>query len=129
MSSKDQSTSQRPGIDPVFHYAIQLLALALLLVWCFYIIQPFISILVWAAVLSTTLFPLHETLKRKLNNRNALSATIITIFLLVAIIGPGVWILTATAGGIQGTGGRISCRRIACPSTARKSSILAHRGQ
>ncbi|EMS32867.1 hypothetical protein C943_00873 [Mariniradius saccharolyticus AK6] len=98
MSSKDQSTSQRPGIDPVFHYAIQLLALALLLVWCFYIIQPFISILVWAAVLSTTLFPLHETLKRKLNNRNALSAAIITFLLMLVIIGPSVWILTATAG-------------------------------
>ena len=98
MLHKDQSPTQRPGIDPVFHYAIQLLALALLLVWCFYIIQPFISILVWAAVLSTTLFPLHEILRRKLNNRNALSATIITIFLLLAIIGPSVWILTATAG-------------------------------
>lgn len=98
MSSKDPSTSQRPGIDPVFHYAIQLLALALLLVWCFYIVQPFISILLWAAVLSTALFPLHEKLRSKLKNRNALSAAIITVLLMLVIIGPSAWILTATAG-------------------------------
>lgn len=97
MSTKDQSPNQKFGIDPIFHYAIQLLALALLLVWCFYIIQPFISILVWAAVLATTLFPLHAMLRAALKNRNALSATIITIGLLLVIIGPCVWILLSTA--------------------------------
>jgi predicted PurR-regulated permease PerM len=98
MSSKDQSPTQRTGTDPVFHYAIRLLALALLLVWCFYIIQPFISILVWAAVMATTLYPLHKNLRSAVNNRNALSATIITLSLLVIIIGPSIWILSATAG-------------------------------
>lgn len=35
MSTNDQSPDEKSGKDPIFHYAIQLLALALLLVWSF----------------------------------------------------------------------------------------------
>ena len=97
MNSSEKPKTDSPFRDPIFHYAIQLLSLALILVWCFYIIQPFISILVWAAVLATTLFPLHAKLRGILKNRNALSAVLITVGMLALIVGPGVWILLATA--------------------------------
>jgi predicted PurR-regulated permease PerM len=47
--------------------------------------------------LVTTLYPFHIVLSRKLKGKNALSATIIALTMLLLIIGPGVWMLYATA--------------------------------
>lgn len=93
-----------PPSNPVIYYSIQLLALALLLVWCFKILQPFITLLVWASVLAITLFPLHKMLTKKLKGRNALAATLITLLMLLVIIGPAVWLLVGTFDELRDLG-------------------------
>ena len=90
-------SNQKIKTNPVVFHSLQLLALGLLLVWCFFILEPFITPLVWAAVLATTFYPLHVRLSRRLKGKNALSATVIALTLLMLIIGPGVWLLIATA--------------------------------
>ncbi len=102
MSSETKS-SEIP-YNPVIHYAIQLLALALLLVWCFSILEPFITPLVWGSVIAITLYPLHKGLSRKLGNRNGWSATIITVLMVLIILGPAVWLLFATVGEFKELG-------------------------
>jgi predicted PurR-regulated permease PerM len=84
------------GHNPVIHYAIQLLALSLLLVWCFMILQSFITPLVWSSVLAIALYPAHVFLCGKLGGRNGLSATIIIALMILLIIGPAVWLMFAT---------------------------------
>jgi predicted PurR-regulated permease PerM len=88
-------------VNPVIHQSLQLLALGLLLVWCFFILSPFITPLVWAAVMATAFYPLHQSLSRRLNNKSGLSATIISVSLLLIIMGPAVWLLLATADEFQ----------------------------
>jgi predicted PurR-regulated permease PerM len=90
--------------NTVVHYSIQLLALALLLVWCFKILEPFITLFVWGAVLAITLYPMHSGLTNKLKGRNAWSAVLITVLLLAIIIGPAVWLLFATVGEFRDLG-------------------------
>lgn len=116
---------QNPGADklpqnPVVHHAIQLLALALLLVWCFKILEPFITLLVWGSVLAVTLYPLHTMLKRKLKDRNGLSATIITVLLLLLIIGPAVWLLLATVDEFKELGQAYRAGELSIPPPAEK---------
>lgn len=82
--------------NPVVHHALQLLALSLLLIWCFRILEPFVTPLVWGSVLAIALYPAHRKLVQKLKGRNGLSATIITVLILLIIIGPAVWLLLAT---------------------------------
>src|SRR5688572_21881419 len=95
MSTPDSKPVRIPD-NPVIHYALQLLALALLLLWCFRIVEPFITPLVWGSVLAITLYPIHQILSRKLKGRNAWSAVIITVVMVLLIIGPAVWLLFAT---------------------------------
>jgi predicted PurR-regulated permease PerM len=89
------------SFNQVVHYALQLLALSLLLAWCFMILQPFVTPLVWAAVLATTLYPVHVFLREKLRNRNGWSAGIITVLMLLIIIGPAFWLMFTTVGEIK----------------------------
>lgn len=87
--------------NPVVHYSIQLLALALVLVWCFRILEPFITPLVWGSVIAIALYPLHKALTKRLRNRNGLSATLITVLMILIILGPAVWLLLATVDEIK----------------------------
>jgi predicted PurR-regulated permease PerM len=89
-------SQQNHSSNLVVNYAIQLLALALVLVWCFRIIEPFITLLVWGGVLAITLYPIHQKLAARLKNRAGLSAVIVTVSLALIILGPAVWLLIAT---------------------------------
>lgn len=96
MNTPDSKNEPTLTHNPVIHYSIQLLAMAIMLVWCFRILEPFITPLVWGSVLAITLYPLHKVLTRSLGNRNGLSATLITILMVLIILGPAVWLLFAT---------------------------------
>lgn len=101
MSNNEPITSKNSFDNPVIQYALQLMALALLLLSCFRIVEPFITPFIWGAVLAVALYPLHAKLRKKLKDRNAWSASIITILMLMLIIGPAVWLLLATVGEVK----------------------------
>ncbi|HEX5169118.1 MAG TPA: AI-2E family transporter [Cyclobacteriaceae bacterium] len=104
MNPAQNETGGVKSQNPVIHYAIQLLALALLLVWCFKILEPFMTPLVWGSVLAVALYPLHKMLSKRLKGRNAWSATIITVLFLLLIIGPAIWLLLATVDEFKDLG-------------------------
>lgn len=82
--------------NPVIHYALQLLALSLLIYFCFEIIKPFLTLLIWASVLAITLYPLHKKITHWFGGRKWLSATIIVVAMFLLIIGPATSLLLAT---------------------------------
>jgi predicted PurR-regulated permease PerM len=88
--------------NPVIHYTLQLVALALLLISCYLIIAPFINLMVWASVLAITLYPLQKIIAGKLRGRNGWAATIITILMLAILIAPAVWLLLSTVSELKG---------------------------
>ncbi|MBN8836875.1 MAG: AI-2E family transporter [Sphingobacteriia bacterium] len=81
---------------------LQLLALIALFSWCFYILQPFITPVLWGGILAVVFYPLHQSFSKKLNNRATLAAVIITLLLLALLIVPGIWLGFKTANEIAG---------------------------
>lgn len=82
--------------NPVVHYAVQLLALSLLIYFCFEIIKPFLTLLIWASVLAITMYPLHKKITKWLGGRKWVSAIIIVVVMFLLIIGPATSLLLAT---------------------------------
>lgn len=67
------------------------------------LLTPFLSPLLWAAILTLALYPLYSRLVVIVRNRNALAAGIMTFITLIAIIGPAITllvILTSQAGDL-----------------------------
>lgn len=95
--------TEKPGLkyNPVIHYTLQLLALGLLLMACYFILYPFITLMVWASVLAITLYPLQKKIAKRLRGRNGWAATIITILMLAILIAPAVWLLLSTVQEIR----------------------------
>jgi predicted PurR-regulated permease PerM len=99
MQPADQQQS-RLGED-VIQIAIRLGLLVALVYWCFVLVQPFIAILAWSAVLAVALYPLHAWLSERLGQRAKLSACIITVIAIAIVIGPVTWLGFGLVEGLR----------------------------
>jgi predicted PurR-regulated permease PerM len=75
--------------------AILLLALALL---CLLILAPFITSIVWAAILAYASWPLYRRLRRMLHGYRTIAALLMTLILGCAVVLPVLWILVLVQG-------------------------------
>jgi predicted PurR-regulated permease PerM len=103
MESQDSVKSLNIKSRQVIHVALQLLALAFLLSWCFNILAPFFSPIIWAAILAVTLYPMHQKLKRRLNGKSLLAAILVTSMILILFLVIGSWLGVRTGSEIKST--------------------------
>lgn len=67
---------------------IALLALALLVMGCIAVLWPFLTVLVWAVILSFSTWPVYAYLRRWVGGRATLAATLMTLLVTVALLAP-----------------------------------------
>jgi predicted PurR-regulated permease PerM len=72
----------------IFDSVIRLAILLLITYWSLTLVAPFISLVIWAVVLTVALYPLFELLARLLGGRKILAAVIITLVMLAIVAGP-----------------------------------------
>jgi predicted PurR-regulated permease PerM len=81
----------RSGED-VIHLAVRLGLLVFLVYWSFILVEPFVPILAWSAVLAVALYPAFDWLSNHLGDRPKLAAIVVTAVCLAIIIGPVAWL-------------------------------------
>jgi predicted PurR-regulated permease PerM len=117
----NQTTSNNNNLSgTVIHIAIQLLALSLLLAWCFRILEPFITLIVWSAVLAVSLYPLQQTFVKKFRMGNKLASAIPALLLLSIIIVPASFMMVSTVSQIKHTAEAYRAGEIAIPPPEEK---------
>lgn len=70
--------------------AIRLGVLAIVLIWCFQILQPFLIPLVWGIIIAVAIHPLYLMLANLLGGRRVIAATLLITVLLVLLMVPTV---------------------------------------
>jgi predicted PurR-regulated permease PerM len=70
--------------------AIRIGLVALLALWCFHIASPFISPIVWAAIIAIAAYPVFVFLKRKTGLSDGWTSTLLTLTMLAILIMPTV---------------------------------------
>ncbi len=68
--------------------AIRLAVLGLVAAWCFTLLRPFATMVVWGAILAVALGPLFQWLKHRCGGRGWLAAIVLTLFGIAVIVGP-----------------------------------------
>lgn len=81
MNNPQQNTS-------IYDTVIRFIILFLIIAWCLLIMFPFKHIIVWSIVLAIALFPLHNSLSKKMGGRKKLASAIIILFFLIIFIVP-----------------------------------------
>src|SRR6516225_1548343 len=97
----EYSPAKKLPAREVVQITIQLVALAFLVVYCFAVLQPFISVLIWAAILAVALYPLHQRIKKLFGGKGILAAVLLVIVMLSIFIVPGIMLTLASAREIK----------------------------
>ena len=67
---------------------LTLAVLALLIVGCFLVLRPFMTALLWAAILCTTAWPLYQRLLVRLRGHASLAALVMVLLIALVLIAP-----------------------------------------
>src|SRR5262249_56059738 len=98
--------------------AIRLAALALLLYWTLILVQPFLSIAIWSAVLTVALYPVFEWTSRLLGGRRRIAAALITLLSLLVIVGPATWLALGLVNSLRVISERLDLANLTIPAPA-----------
>ncbi len=71
--------------NPIDVY-IKIVLLSLLLVWSFYIVRPFVTLIVWSIIVAVALHPLYEKLLKITKGKKKGLVTSVFILILIALI-------------------------------------------
>jgi predicted PurR-regulated permease PerM len=118
MTSADSSTVDKQFLANAMASAIQIGAVLLLLLWCYSIVAPFVSIVVWGVVISIAIYPLHLQLGARLGGKTKLSSTLLVLVGLLIIVGP-TWILAeSTIDGYRHVAAELGDGTVSIPPPA-----------
>lgn len=71
--------------NPVDTY-IKIVLLSLLLLWSFYIVRPFVTLIVWSIIVAVSLYPFHQKLLKLFKGKKQGLVTTIFVLILLALI-------------------------------------------
>ena len=94
--------------DPVRHtpsrvpdVMIQSGLLAILLVLCWKVFSPFLTLLVWAVILAVAMYPLHQGIARRLGGRQGRASTLLVLLLVVVIVTPTALLMNSLGDSVR----------------------------
>lgn len=96
--------------------AIKVAVLAILIYISLILLSPFITIVIWSAVLAVALYPAFDRLSHRLGNRRRLAAFLITVVSLLVVIGPATWLALGLIESFRSLAGRLDLSLVALPA-------------
>jgi len=110
-----KAEEDRAFVNRAVEATIRIGLLAGLVLWCFYIVKPFVMPVLWAIIFAVALFPIFRWLKSKLGGRGGLAATVLTLVALALLIVPIVMLSTSTIESVQTVTQRFEKGTLAVP--------------
>jgi len=102
--------------NQAIYTALRIGFIALLLVWSFLIIKPFILPTIWGIIIAVSIFPFFEKLSAFIGNRRKTAAALITIIALTLLIVPSIIFLDSAVDGVQNLTARIESGSLTIPA-------------
>ena len=109
------TTSGQSEFEQTATTVVRLGLVFLLLYWCYLIIEPFLPLVVWGAIIAVAIYPLHLKLAARLGNRLELSATLIMLLALAILITPVVILTDSLVVGLRGIAADLAAGTLEIP--------------
>ena len=101
------STEDRAFLTRALETSIRIGLIALLVIWCFQVVRPFIEPLVWGIILAIAVHPAYLRLCHLMGGRERLTATILVVGSLLLLTVPSVMITTSVVESAAELAGRL----------------------
>ena len=69
---------------------------------CYKVFSPFLTLMVWSVILAVTLYPLHQSIARRVRDKQWLASTILVVVGLLSIIVPMALLMNSFADSVRG---------------------------
>ena len=96
-----ENKSEKSHINKAIEITIRIGLLAFIIGWCFTILRPFLSIILWGIIIAIAVYPAFRKLRQSIGERKKIAAVIVTAILLSLIIIPGFIIGESVSKGIS----------------------------
>jgi len=83
-----------------FDFPVRLAAIVLLVVGCFFVLQPFVTAILFSAVIAATTWPVFTRLRRALGERNGIAALVMVLLLILVVVLPLAVLAASFAGNV-----------------------------
>jgi predicted PurR-regulated permease PerM len=100
MNQPDKLTQEKSYMQLAIDIAIRIGVLALLIAWCFQILRPFITLVIWGTIIAISFYPVCLRLSDLLGNRIKTAASIMTVITLLLIILPSIKMVGSLVDGM-----------------------------
>lgn len=97
----EPSKPENHYLEKAVEITIRLAVLIFIFGWCFEIIQPFFSPVIWGLIIAVAVYPMFHSLQLKLKGRKKLAAFLITILFLAILAIPGWLLVDSVWDGVQ----------------------------
>lgn len=73
-----------------------------LIVLCYQVFSPFLTLMVWSLILAVAMYPLHRRLARSLGGRPGLASTLLIIVSILVILAPAAVLMNSFGDSVKG---------------------------
>lgn len=115
MTTNRESISAGEVQSSITETAIRLGVLALLLIWCFQILQPFILPVLWGIIIAVALHPIYYKLVNILGGRHNIAAVLITIVFLALLLAPTIMLTKLLVDNVVTLAHEVRSEQLAIP--------------
>lgn len=104
MSQSENNNQSAKSNQHIVDAAIRIAFLGLIVVWCFMIFSPFVTIIFWSIIIAVTAYPLFVRMTGWFGGRKGLASTVFVIISIGVVLIPGIGL----TGSIIETGKSLS---------------------
>ena len=115
MEKSAESKKKASPTATAIEIAIRLGALAVLFAWCFQILRPFISPVVWGIIIAVAVYPVFEKINVKLGDRRKLTAAVLIVFALLCIVLPSVQLAVSSVDSLKAFSTKLDSEALRIP--------------
>ena len=101
MKNSTALSNDRVFLNRSLEATIRIGLLLIITIWCFKIVEPFITTIIWGAIIAVAAHPLYLRLRKTLGERNKLTAILFTLTFLIILIAPSALLTDTLIEGLK----------------------------
>ena len=101
MKNSSSLSKDRIFLNRSLEASIRIGLLLIISIWCFKIVEPFITTIIWGAIIAVAAYPFYLRLRIALGERNKLTAFLFTLTFLIILIAPSALLTDTLIEGLK----------------------------
>jgi predicted PurR-regulated permease PerM len=93
--------SEQKNLKKLIQIILQLGVLFVIFGWCFKMLAPFLSPILWGMIIAITAYPMFAALRTRLGNRGKVASMLVTLLFLCIVLVPSILLAESLVEGIQ----------------------------